>query len=139
VNWPSWWVRHPSHTKLVAYASGMVERGEARPLIRHLADCAACRGQLEVILQALDQFDTVYAGPPEALGAIVSADWERLLARVRGEPREVAEARARASILQALLGKLALRQSELSADPEQVVTTLLGARAGAALTPADER
>ena len=73
---------------LAAYALGALEEPEAAELRRHLADCDACRMQLQSLQSAVELLprSVEQLGPPAGLG-------KRLMAIVRAEARDASRAR----------------------------------------------
>ena len=122
--------RHCSHSELVAFQCASLDDDAAQRTARHVADCPRCSSKLERIRADFDMLERTLS-LDSSLATVAAEDWPRLLDNIRSAP---AASRPSPEILASYLGNYGRSAAEASPAPMEVLQTLLGARATAAVS-----
>ncbi len=126
--------RHCSHAELVAFQCASLEASAARRTARHLAACTRCSSELDLIREDFALLDRTLA-VDHPLTQVAAEDWARLLAALDTAP-SASRRHPSPEVLAAYLGHYARSAAGAGPAPMEVLETLLGARAAAAISAA---
>lgn len=126
--------RHFPHSDLVAFQCASLDDAAARRIARHVDTCARCSNELALIREEFELLDQTLA-VEAPLANVANSDWSRLLDALQSAQTSTGR-RPSPEVLAAYLGNYA--RSSSGGDPTalEVLQTLLGARAAAAVSAA---
>lgn len=121
--------RHCSHAELVAFQCASLDEAAARRAALHVSSCPRCSSELRLIRADIDSVERSLA-VAQPLAAVAADDWPRLLRALHSYSRR----RLSPDILAPYLGDFAHSAASSGPGAVEVLQTLLGAHAAAAVS-----